>query len=963
MSKSIVIKGGRENNLKNINLELPRNQLIVMTGVSGSGKSSLAFDIIYMEGRRRYIESLSNYARQFLGQMKKPDVDYIGGLSPAISIEQKTTHRNPRSTVGTVTEIYDYLRLLYARCGVAHCSECGDRVASQSIDEMVELILEKDFKEGEKIYILAPVVRGRKGGLGNELEDVKKKGFVRVRLNGGIIHLEGGSEEIKIDQNQRNYLDVVVDRLILKEGVRDRLVDSIEVALGMSGGFVSVMHGGENGRGNGGGNGRENEEFEKLFSEHKACHRCGVSLPELEPNLFSFNSPNGACGSCHGLGEKNEFDEELLILDSELSIFEGGLVFYSSKDIASRKYLFLQLRSIFEHHEISYDTKIKDLTKEMKRLILYGFRGRIPYYFGRGEGKGKGKSFRFEGLVSMMWKRYAKAENEDLKRYYESFMKWVSCHGCGGERLRKESLGVKVGGRSIMDVTRLTVRGGLEFFEGIDLEGSKAVIGNQILKEIRDRYHFLNNVGLGYLSLDRKVGSLSGGEMQRIRLASQIGSQLSGVLYVLDEPSIGLHQRDNQKLLNTLKDLRDLGNTLIVVEHDEETMLKSDYLVDLGPGAGVNGGEVVALGTPGEVVGNPDSLTGKYLKGDLEVGIKCRKRIKNGNELILRGCTLNNLKDVTVKFPLSKFIVVTGVSGSGKSTLINDILYPTLDGSLGGKRGRNFSCEGIEGFENVDKIVRVDQSPIGRTPRSNPATYTGVFTLVRELFSEVPEAKMRGYKVGRFSFNVKGGRCESCFGDGTIKIEMHFLPDVYVKCDVCQGRRYNRETLEVRYAGKNISEVLELDIDEGLRFFENIPGIYRRLKILKEVGLGYVKLGQNGLTLSGGEAQRLKLAKELSKKNTGRTIYLLDEPTTGLHFDDVRNLVEILNRIVENGNTVIVIEHQLDVVKLADHIIDLGPEGGSGGGEIIFSGVPKEIMDHEISHTGRCLKQLANRLI
>ncbi len=940
-SNTLIIKGAREHNLKNIDIELPRNKFIVITGVSGSGKSSLAFDTIYAEGQRRYVESLSAYARQFLGQMEKPDVDYIGGLSPAISIEQKTTHRNPRSTVGTITEIYDYLRLLYARCGIPHCPSCGDIVQSQSIDQIIETItgLPLDIK----LQILSPIIRGKKGEFKKELETIKKNGFVRVRLNGELKTLD---EPIQIDKNKKHNLDVVVDRIILKNDIRDRLVDSVETALALAEGLVTIIYT-DNGK-----------DEERLFSEHMACLKCGISLPELQPRMFSFNSPHGACPDCHGIGEDMRFDESLVIPDPSLSILDGGLA--PVRDILSSKWYLIQYEALSKHYKFNLDMPIKDLEESIVDVILYGSGDEeisFTYYAKNNKSTFKSKSI-FEGLIPMLDRRYKETSSDDAKEFYQKFMKNVPCPTCNGQRLRPESLSVMINQQSIIQITQLSVKYAIQFFQSLNFEGKFIAIADKILKEIKDRLTFLNNVGLGYLSLERKAGTLSGGEMQRIRLATQIGSQLVGVLYVLDEPTIGLHQRDNQKLIDTLTRLRDLGNTLIVVEHDDQTILSSDYIVDLGPGAGVHGGQITAIGTPNDIINNPSSLTGKYLSGHHKIDVEKKNRIENPNNLIIKGCTKNNLKNIDVTIPLSRFIVITGVSGSGKSTLINETLYPALMKKLIRSKRISDAYKQIIGFEEIDKIINIDQSPIGRTPRSNPATYTGLFTPIRDIFSNLPESKIKGYKAGRFSFNVRGGRCESCQGDGTIKIEMHFLPDVYVTCDVCKGKRYNQETLEVRYKGKNIAEVLDLNIEQAEEFFENIPSVKKRLQTLNEVGLGYIKLGQSATTLSGGEAQRVKLATELSKRSTGKTFYLLDEPTTGLHFDDVNKLVQVLNQFVENGNTVIVIEHNLDVIRIADHIIDLGPDGGDEGGTIVVTGTPEEVSKHPDSYTGHYLKEL-----
>ncbi len=932
MNNEIVIKGAREHNLKNVDLTLPRDKLIVFTGLSGSGKSSLAFDTIFADGQRRYIESLSSYARMFLGQMDKPDVDSIEGLSPAISIDQKTTSNNPRSTVGTVTEIYDYLRLLYARIGIPHCPVCGREIKRQSVDQIVDKIME--LPEGTRIQLLAPIVRGRKGEYVKELEQAKKSGYVRVRVDGSMYEL---SEKIKLDKNKKHTIEIVVDRLVIKDEIRSRLSDSIEVATNLSGGLLGVdVIGGE----------------EMLFSQNYACPDHGVSIEELSPRMFSFNNPFGACPDCTGLGVFKRVDPKLIIPNDELTIREGGIRADGWNTLNDDSFSMIYYNTLAQHYGISLDTPIKDMDPDEIDIFLYGTQGE-KISFKRPEEFGGGYWIQaFEGVINNLERRYRSSENDAVKAKIEEYMSEVKCETCGGNRLKKEILAVTIGGKNIAEFTHMSIVEAFEFVDNLQLTEREKLIGSQILKEIKARLNFLKNVGLDYLTLSRSSSTLSGGESQRIRLATQIGSMLMGVLYILDEPSIGLHQRDNDKLIEALKRLRDLGNTLIVVEHDEDTMLAADYIVDVGPGAGVHGGNVVCAGSIDDIMNCPDSITGAYLSGKRYIPIPKERRKGNGNMLKIVGAKENNLKSIDVSVPLGTFTCITGVSGSGKSSLINEILYKELACKLNRARIRPGSFRRIEGIEHLDKIINIDQSPIGRTPRSNPATYTGVFNDIRELFAMTNEAKMRGYTQGRFSFNMRGGRCEACEGDGILKIEMHFLPDVYVPCEVCKGQRYNRETLEVRFKGKNIAEVLDMTIEEACTFFENHPKIYRKIKTLQEVGLGYLKLGQPSTTLSGGEAQRVKLATELSKRATGRTIYVLDEPTTGLHADDVAKLIDMLSRLVDSGNTVVVIEHNLDVIKSADYIIDLGPEGGVRGGEVVACGTPEEIVKVKGSYTG-----------
>ena len=934
MENTIRIRGAREHNLKNINLEIPRDKLIVITGLSGSGKSSLAFDTIYAEGQRRYVESLSAYARQFLGQMDKPDVDLIEGLSPAISIDQKTTSRNPRSTVGTVTEIYDYLRLLYARAGRPHCPNCGKPISQQTLDQMLDQILALD--EGTKLLILAQVIRGKKGEHRKVFEQIRREGFVRMRVDGEIYD---ASEELELEKNKKHTIEVVVDRLVIREGIRQRLADSLETALKLGEGvvYVQVVDG----------------EL-LMFSQNFACIDCGVSLPELAPRMFSFNSPFGACPACSGIGSQMEFDEELVMPDPSLSVAQG--VFAPlSKNLNS--YSMCQMDGVLRKYGYTVDTPFTKLKKKVRDILLYGS-GEECFEYGYENMYGEYKEYYnpFEGVMPLLSRRYREAESDEMRESYENYMTVTPCPVCHGARLKPETLAVTVGGKSIHEATQLTIRDADAFFSSLDLTAREQKIAAQILKEIHARLGFLVHVGLDYLTLSRAAGTLSGGEAQRIRLATQIGSGLVGVLYILDEPSIGLHQRDNDRLLEALKRLRDLGNTLIVVEHDEDTMYAADQIIDIGPGAGEHGGEIVAQGTAEDVKRVEASVTGQYLSRKRFIPLPKKRRAGSGNFLEIVGAAENNLKNLTVRFPLGTFILVTGVSGSGKSTLVNEILYKGIAARLYRAKGKPGRHKVIHGLENIDKIVNIDQSPIGRTPRSNPATYTGVFDSIRQLFSGTPEAKMRGYKAGRFSFNVKGGRCEACRGDGIIKIEMHFLPDVYVPCEVCKGARYNRETLEVTYKGKTISDVLNMTIDEAVEFFANVPSIARKMKVIQDVGLGYVRLGQPATTLSGGEAQRVKLATELSRRSTGRTLYILDEPTTGLHTADIEKLLVILQRLVDGGDTVIVIEHNLDVIKSADYIIDLGPEGGDKGGTIVAQGTPEEIVKVKKSYTGKYLK-------
>jgi len=942
MRDNIYIKGARENNLKNIDLEIPREKLVVLTGISGSGKSSLAFDTIYAEGQRRYVESLSAYARQFLGQMEKPDVDYIDGLSPAISIDQKTTSKNPRSTVGTVTEIYDYLRLLWARIGVPHCPVCGKEIAQQTIDQIIDQVMM--LPSATKIQILAPVVRARKGEHLKIFEDARKSGYVRVRADGNIYDL---SEEIKLEKNKKHNIEIVVDRLVIKEDVVRRLTDSVEIASALTGGIVIIDV--------------TDQSREIMFSQNYACEDCGVSIEELTPRMFSFNNPYGACPTCTGLGVQLRVDPDLIMPNPAISIMDGGISASGWGNVKSDGISRMYFEALARRYKFKLTTPIRELSQEVIDVILYGTNGeKLTLHYDQPRGKGT-LSQPFEGIINNLQRRYKETQSPAMRTELEQCMSEIHCPDCHGKKLKEEVLAVTVGDINIIDFTEKSVSEALGFIKELKLTGQKAMIADRILKEILERLGFLESVGLQYLTLSRTAGSLSGGESQRIRLATQIGSSLMGVLYILDEPSIGLHQRDNEKLLKTLKNLRDIGNTLIVVEHDEDTMKAADWIVDIGPGAGIHGGEVIAQGTLEDICAAPDSLTGQYLIGKRKIPVPEQHRKGNGKRLKIVGAAENNLKGIDVEIPLEKFTCVTGVSGSGKSSLINEILYKAMGAEFNHMKLRAGKHEHIEGLENLDKVINIDQSPIGRTPRSNPATYTGVFNDIRDLFASTQDAKLRGYSPGRFSFNVRGGRCEACAGDGLLKIEMHFLPDIYVPCEVCKGKRYNRETLEVKYKGKNIYEVLNMTVEEALGFFENLPKIRNKIQTLMEVGLGYIKLGQPSTTLSGGEAQRVKLATELSKRSTGRTVYVLDEPTTGLHVADVHKLIEMLGRLVDAGNTVVVIEHNLDVIKTADHIIDLGPEGGDEGGLLVFEGTPEECAGCAESYTGQFLKKIFAR--
>ena len=939
MQDHIYVKGARENNLKNVDVTIPRDKLVVLTGLSGSGKSSLAFDTIYAEGQRRYVESLSSYARMFLGQMEKPDVDYIDVLSPAISIDQKTTSKNPRSTVGTVTEIYDYLRLLWARVGTPHCPICGKEIRQQTIDQIIDQVLE--LPEATRIQVMAPVIRGKKGEHAKVLEDARRSGYVRVRVDGALYDL---SEEIKLEKNKKHNIEIVVDRLVIREDITRRLTDSVETAAGLSGGVVLIN--------------LVQEDEDLVFSQNYACEDCGISIEELTPRMFSFNNPFGACPTCTGLGAQLKVDPDLIIPNRSLSILEGAISASGWNNIKSDGISRMYFEALAAKYHFNLTDPIEKLTPEVLDIILYGTKGeKLTIHYD--QPRGKGVLYQpFEGIVNNLERRYKETQSDAMKREIEECMSESPCPDCHGKRLRPESLAVTVGGISIHQFCEMPVDEALAFLDTITLTETQMMIADRILREIRERLGFLKSVGLQYLTLSRQAGTLSGGESQRIRLATQIGSSLMGVLYILDEPSIGLHQRDNDLLLGTLKHLRDLGNTLIVVEHDEDTMRAADYIIDIGPGAGVHGGQVVACGTAQEVMNTPGSITGDYLSGRKKVPIPEHRREGNGKVLRVLGAAEHNLRHINVDFPLGTFIAVTGVSGSGKSSLVNEILYKRLGAELNRTKARPGKHDGIEGIEFLDKVIDIDQSPIGRTPRSNPATYTGLFGDIRDLFASTPDAKSRGYGPGRFSFNVRGGRCEACAGDGLLKIEMHFLPDIYVPCEVCKGKRYNRETLEVRYKGKNIHEVLEMTVEEALGFFENLPRLKNKLQTLMDVGLGYVKLGQPSTTLSGGEAQRVKLATELAKRSTGSTIYILDEPTTGLHTADVHQLVEVLQRLVEAGNTVVVIEHNLDVIKTADYLIDLGPEGGAGGGTVVCCGTPEQVAQCPESYTGRYLKKI-----
>ena len=942
MLSHIHVKGARAHNLKNIDISIPRDKLVVITGLSGSGKSSLAFDTIYAEGQRRYVESLSSYARMFLGQMEKPDVDYIDGLSPAISIDQKTTSKNPRSTVGTVTEIYDYLRLLWARIGTPHCPKCGKEIRQQSIDQIIDQIM--TLPEGTRIQVMAPVVRGKKGEHAKVLESARKSGYVRCRIDGLPYEL---TEEIALEKNKKHNIEITVDRLVIRPDITRRLTDSVETAAALTGGLVLIN--------------LVREEQDLSFSQNYACEDCGISIEELAPRMFSFNSPFGACPTCTGLGSQMKADPQLVIPNPSLSILEGAIAVSGWQNVKGDSISRMYFEALAKKYGFKLTTPFRDLPQEARDVILNGTRGeKLKLSYARADGQGTFQQA-FEGILNNVERRFMETQSDASRKELEECMSECPCPTCGGRRLKKEALAVTVGGLNIDEFCRQPVNEALSFVDRLVLTETQTQIARQILKEVKSRLGFLQSVGLSYLTLNRQAGTLSGGESQRIRLATQIGSSLMGVLYILDEPSIGLHQRDNDMLLDTLKHLRDLGNTLIVVEHDEDTMRAADYLIDIGPKAGVHGGEVIAAGTVEDVMAQPNSLTGQYLSGARAIPIPKTRRPGNGHQLVVRGATENNLADIDVTFPLGTFTCVTGVSGSGKSSLVNEILFKRLGADLNRMKVRSGKHKALEGEEYLDKVIAIDQSPIGRTPRSNPATYTGLFNDIRDLFASTPDAKSRGYGPGRFSFNVKGGRCESCSGDGLLKIEMHFLPDIYVPCEVCKGKRYNRETLEVKYKGKNIHDVLDMTVDEGLEFFQNLPKLRRKLETLSSVGLGYIKIGQPSTTLSGGEAQRVKLATELSRRGTGKTVYVLDEPTTGLHMADIHRLVDMLQRLTEGGNTVIVIEHNLDVIKCADHIIDLGPEGGDGGGTLVFAGTPEGCAACAESHTGRFLAPILER--
>ena len=939
MKDKIIIKGAKVHNLKNVSLEIPRDKLIVFTGLSGSGKSSLAFDTLYAEGQRRYVESLSSYARQFLGQMDKPDVEYIEGLSPAISIDQKTTSKNPRSTVGTVTEIYDYLRLLYARVGVPYCPKCNIKITQQSVDQIVDGVIA--IGEKSKIQVLAPLIKGKKGTHEKVLQNIKKNGFVRARIDGEIYDLT--EEEINLDKNIKHSIEAVVDRIVIKEGIEGRLSDSVETALKLTDGLVVInIIGGE----------------DILFSEKFACHECGMSIDELEPRLFSFNSPFGKCDYCDGLGALIELDENLIIPNKNLSIMEGAIATWGEGRLKEDSWTYAILKAMKKEFKLNLNKPIKDLKREEVELLLYGTKGHKLTVTYTKEGTTAKYSYAYEGEINSLKRRYRETNSDVIKNDIEQYMSNNHCPKCNGGRLKKEALAVRIEDKNIYEFTKMPIREELEFLNSIKFSEKDRIISDQIVKEINSRLNFLIDVGLDYLNLSRTSGTLSGGESQRIRLATQIGSALMGVLYILDEPSIGLHQRDNDKLIKTLKNLRDVGNTVIVVEHDEDTIREADFIVDIGPGAGEHGGEIVAAGTLEDIKMSKKSITGQYLIGEKEIKYPSERRKGNGEKIVVKGAKENNLKNINITFPLGTLTMVTGVSGSGKSTLVNEILYKGLNRIVNKSKNPVGEHKEITGYENIDKIIDIDQSPIGRTPRSNPATYTGTFDIIRELFSQTNEAKMRGYKPGRFSFNVKGGRCEACTGDGIIKIEMQFLSDVYVPCEVCGGKRYNRETLEVKYKGKSIDDILNMTVEEGLTFFENMPRIKNKMQTLFDVGLGYIRLGQPSTQLSGGEAQRIKLATELSKRSTGKTLYILDEPTTGLHIDDVSRLIEILQRLVDAGNTVVVIEHSLDMIKCADYIIDLGPEGGDKGGTLVVAGTPEKVCKNEDSYTGKYLKKI-----